>query len=792
MPEGGALHRLIKDVHGVAVDYEIVLVNRAFENHTGMAASEVEGHLASQIYPGGKAPYLQQYAQVAITGQPESIEVYFAPLNRYFSISIFSQDKDWFVTVFSDITKRKRQEEEGERLRRLYALIRNINQAVVRTGLRDELFQQVCRIATQVGGFMMASAGVVDIENQRIKWVGISGDTSGFLKKTDILINKGPKSRGPSGTALCECRTYVCNNYATDSRTRPWREAATEAGIGGCIALPIMNNGKASAVVTIYTREIDFFQSKEVSLMEEVADDVSFALDHMEQEAALHETTQRFHTLLDEVRLVALGLDAKGAVTYANPFFYELTGYAPENVLGMPWIPNFVAKRSQPENYKIFSELLGDEQHIHHTNSILTQDGKERLITWNNTVLRDRSGKPEGTMSIGEDITERKQMEENLFRAQRMESIGLLAGGVAHDLNNILSPIMMSASMLRGGGLSPEITKELIENIKDASFRGAAIVKQVLTFARGVKGEHAVLKPQALGSEVWGLMKETFPKSITSTVTAPNGLWNIIGDHTQMCQVLLNLCVNARDAMPNGGKLRVDFSNIEIGDRDLSLSPEAKVGRYVKFEVTDTGTGILPENMHRIFDPFFTTKELGIGTGLGLSTAMGIVKNHGGFVTAESQLGQGTTFRVFIPANANTTDAQPLSSRAATATGNGETILVVDDEAHILQIAEMVFTHNGYKVLTANNGVEALDCLTKHSGEIDLIITDLMMPVMDGVRLMEMIRKFGIQIPAIVASGYGKDDYQEQLISLGIHTILKKPFDAEALLASTYQILHSK
>ncbi|MDD5351109.1 MAG: response regulator, partial [Chthoniobacteraceae bacterium] len=464
------------------------------------------------------------------------------------------------------------------------------------------------------------------------------------------------------------------------------------------------------------------------------------------------------------------------------------TGYTPDEVLGRPWIEHFIPERNRPEISGILAELFGKEQHIHHENPILTKNGEKRLIAWNNTVLRDRFGKPEGTMSLGEDITERKQMEENLFRAQRMESIGLLAGGVAHDLNNILSPIMMSASMLHGE-VPENVRAELIDNIEEAAFRGAGIVKQVLTFARGVKGERVILNPEALIGEVWGLVRETFPKSIDSTIVAPKGLWNIIGDQTQMCQVLLNLCVNARDAMPEGGKLLIDFANCEVDDHYLTLSADAKPGRYLRFEVTDTGTGIPPENIHRIFDPFFTTKELGVGTGLGLSTVMGIVRNHGGFVTAESQVGKGTTFRVFIPATQGIAEEQRTNRNTAPATGKGEVVLIVDDEADILKIAGMVLSRHGYRIKTAGNGADALACLAKHPGDIKLIITDLMMPTMDGARLIGLIRRFGFHVPVIAASGYGGEAYREELKNLGVNTILKKPFDAGALLTATHRAL---
>ena len=790
MPEGLAINQLLFDGNGQAVDYQIVAVNPAFEKQTGIPAAAAQNRRASEVYTGFGAPYFQWCERVAQTGNSESMEFLLAQHQRHVSVSVFSLGAEWFVTGFSDVTERKRQEVETERLDRLQSVLIHVNQAVVRTGLRTELFQQVCRIMTDVGGFLMAAVSVADPATKEVERVGTSGDVTDYFEKVEVYLDNVPKGRGPSGTALREGRTYVCNDFTGDPRTDPWREAAAEAGVRASIALPIINNGKVSAVLAVYASEAGYFQAKEVAVLEEVADDISFALDHIEQEAVLQEAIRRFRTLLDDVRLVALGLDREGRVTYANPFFFEMTGYAPENVFGEKWAENFIPKHCQSVANTMFAELLNDEKHIHYENGICTKDGQERLIAWNNTVLRDQTGKVEGTMSLGEDVTERKQMEDRLLRAQRTESIGSLASGIAHDLNNIFLPIMMSASMLQDD-LPQQSRNELISSIEEAAQRGADIVKQVLTFARGVKGERIALNPEPLVAEIWGIVRETFPKSITPIAVVPKNLWNIIGDKTQLHQVLLNLCVNARDAMANGGTLSLSVRNSEVDARDLSISPDAKPGRYVTFKVTDSGSGIAPENMTRIFDPFFTTKEFGNGTGLGLSTVMGIVRSHGGFITADSTVGKGTIFEVSIPATSEATTAEPgAAKKPGTVPGRGETILIVDDEVEILKITKTILTRNGYKVETASNGADALDFLATGADEIQLIVTDLMMPNMDGTKLVRAIRKLGHNIPIIASSGYGGERYQEELSSLGVKSVLIKPFNARMLLGVVHQVLH--
>lgn len=307
----------------------------------------------------------------------------------------------------------------------------------------------------------------------------------------------------------------------------------------------------------------------------------------------------------------------------------------------------------------------------------VTKSGNEVVVSSRWTLVRDAEDHPSAVLAISTDITEKKRLESQFLRSQRMESIGTLAGGVAHDLNNILAPIMMSAPLLRQG-LGPRETETLVHNIETSAQRGADIVKQLLAFARGMKGERVVINLRHMVEEMAKIVRDTFPKNITVQSKASRDLWPIVGDPTHVHQVLLNLCINARDAMPNGGSITIAAENMTVDEHYVNFEPDAKPGPYVVLRVTDTGIGIPQEILDKIFDPFFTTKEHGKGTGLGLSTVLGIAKSHNGFLNVHSEVGKGTAFSCFFPATPNA-KADPRAEKKALPRGNGETNLVVDD-----------------------------------------------------------------------------------------------------------------
>jgi PAS domain S-box-containing protein len=397
------------------------------------------------------------------------------------------------------------------------------------------------------------------------------------------------------------------------------------------------------------------------------------------------------------------------------------------------------------------------------------------------TLVRDASGNPKSILSIGTDITERKNMEEQFFRAQRLDSIGTLASGLAHDLNNILAPIMMCAPMLRMG-LPPAEFESLLRGIEISAERGAQIVRQVLTFGRGVQGERAPLQIGKIIQEIVQIAGETFPKSIRIEPSIAPDLSGIMGDITQWHQVLMNLCVNARDAMADGGVLRVTADNLAVDTHYASMTPGLAEGPHVIIEVSDTGAGIPPDVVSRIFDPFFTTKAVGKGTGLGLSTVLGIVRNHGGAISVDTHPGLGTTFRILIPSTAESASLAASNPQAPIPRGNGQLILIADDEPNVRNAARQVLERQGYRTLLAADGIEAIALFAKHADTIVAVLTDIAMPRMDGIALITAMLRIRPGTPIIASTGEGGKARTDAIKELGVATLLLKPYKAEVLL----------
>jgi two-component system cell cycle sensor histidine kinase/response regulator CckA len=421
---------------------------------------------------------------------------------------------------------------------------------------------------------------------------------------------------------------------------------------------------------------------------------------------------------------------------------------------------------------------------------VLRPDGEVRIVRQQAEVSRDSSGKVQRMIGTVQDITEQKRIEAEFLRAQRMDSIGALAGGMAHDLNNALSPILMGIQLIRNKVSDPG-TQKLLTVMEQNTHRGADMVRQVLTFARGRDGERELLDVGRLLHEMENIMRQTFPKSISVQAMVPPDLWPVRGNSTQLHQVLLNLCVNARDAMPNGGALTLAADNVQLGEDEAKELRDAAPGAYVMLLASDTGTGIPPEVMPRIFDAFFTTKEPGKGTGLGLSTISRIVRGHGGAIGIKSEPGTGTTFEIYLPrAEQLPTTTGPSTPAIADASGRGELILFVDDDRSVREMVGPALLEYGYRVVSAANGAEALAVHNQHEREIRLILTDMAMPVMDGTDMLSILHRRTPQLPIVLMSGTYSPE--KEPLPPGVVAFLAKPFRLEQLLAVITQTIPSK
>jgi PAS domain S-box-containing protein len=419
----------------------------------------------------------------------------------------------------------------------------------------------------------------------------------------------------------------------------------------------------------------------------------------------------------------------------------------------------------------------------------LTKNKQEILVESRWTLMRDDAGQPKSILTVDTDITESKLLEEQFFRTQRLESIGTLAGGISHDLNNVLTPIITAAQILKTrNNKNEERQQQLLNIIETNAKRGAALVKQVLSFARGFKGERTIVQIRHLIMEIVQIGRQTFPKSIDLITQIQEDLSPVCGDSTQLHQVLMNLVVNARDAMPEEGKLTISAENLYIDEAYGKMNLDAKVGNYTVITVQDTGIGMSPEILERIFEPFFTTKELGTGTGLGLSTVLGIVKSHDGFLTVNSQIGEGSKFQIFLPAVAAPIEEE--TDNLELLQGQGELILLVDDESYIQDVTKMILEKYNYRTLSASNGIEAIALYAQHQQEVSAVLMDIMMPEMNGNNAISALRKMNSQLPIMACTGLNTTEVLQPVVQ-DVEAVLAKPFTAKDLLQNLHQILQT-
>ncbi len=418
-----------------------------------------------------------------------------------------------------------------------------------------------------------------------------------------------------------------------------------------------------------------------------------------------------------------------------------------------------------------------------------TKDGRDVLVESSWTLVRNDDGQPKCILAFSVDITEQRRLEQQVTRNQRLESLGTLSSGIAHDLNNILTPIMVSISLLKEQTHEPIMAK-LIASLESSTQRGAQLVKQILTFSRGIKGERIPIGLRNIAREIQLLIQETFPKTIQFESSLPDSLWLIIGDPTQIHQVLLNLAINARDAMPNGGKLSINFENTLVDKTAVALNSEIPPGSYVLIQVADTGVGMTPKVIERIFEPFFSTKPTGQGTGLGLSTTLGIVKSHNGFINVYSEPGHGSTFKIYLPARANGELPGPKTAHEnLLPRGNGELILLVDDEEAICITVKKILERFGYNIITAANGAEAVALYIARGPEIAAVITDMHMPIMDGPATIASLRSLNPRIKIIVSSGLATNAGFAKAANIGARQFVPKPYSAEKILRTLNDLL---
>ena len=733
------------------------------------------------------------------------IEVYFAG-QRYFITSERRQMLDLLISVYEEAFRMnealKAREQQlirsYESLHGLCRIAEGFNEAMTVQQLLDITLERALELPGVRAGWILMRKNGLNVSLAASRALPVALQASGAMEGDCLCLRRLLRGGLEPKTLILECERL---NQAKGDRP----------GLRYHATVPLSIDGETIGLVNLVGEDQGLFGGEELKCLDTIGHNLAIALarirlqEELEQKVAertaslveeiaerkrMEETIREQAALLDKARDAIYVTDLEHRISYCNKSAEELYGWGAAEIIGkrIEILYEELSHFSEAvRELKAKGEWNGELQHV-------AKDGCQLLVHSRWTLVSSNEEEPKSILVINTDITEKKKLESQFLRAQRMESIGTLAGGIAHDLNNVLTPILMAVQILREQHPN-EQAERMLATLESNTKRGAAIVKQVLTFARGVRGEHMALQPKHLIKEISDIVQSTFPKSVRLITNIPSNLMAVNGDVTQLHQVLLNLCVNSRDAMPEGGNLTISAEDMFLDENYARMNLDAKEGHHVVLRVQDTGEGIPATIIDKVFDPFFTTKEIGKGTGLGLSTAHAIVKSHGGFVQIYSEPGKGTEVKVYLPA-ATTSDSSSIEDqRRELPRGHGELILVVDDEASIAFIAKATLESHDYKVMTAGDGAEALAIYAQHKHEIGAVLLDMAMPIMDGPATIRVLQKVNPKVRIIGTSGLssvhnvGQNDTQTVP---GIQGFLPKPFTAEKLLSTLGKVLEKR
>jgi len=593
-------------------------------------------------------------------------------------------------------------------------------------------------------------------------------------------------------------KSLIAPETSDDERHYKEFDLLTGMDMRSILSVPLSVKGDVIGVLQVVDSQTKRFNKKHLALLEPLAGSAAIAIENArlyekaqqeisirkQTEEALRESENKYRTVLEANPDSVIVYDKAGKVTYLNPTFTNVFGWTLEECLGKR-MDMFIPKKDRSETHEMIRKLLDGENLLAIQTHQKTKSGDIIPVSISSAIFYDSENQPAGSVVNLRDIREQKKLEAQIHQAQKMEAIGTLAGGIAHDYNNLLMGILGNTSLMAFDLKSDHPHSERLKNIEKYVQSGADLTKQLLGLAKGGKYE---VKPidvndvMVKSSEMFNRTK----KEIRIHNDYQKDLWNVEADRSQIEQVLLNLYVNAAQAMPEGGELYLKTENVMLDDSYTQYF-SLKGGDYVKISVTDTGTGMDDNIKKRIFDPFFTTKDIGRGTGLGLASAYGIIKNHGGIINVYSMIDKGSTFNIFLPASTKEAKKDvPLNQKTLKGTG---TILLVDDEDMIIDVGSQILASLGYLPLLAKSGKEAIDVYEKNRERIVMVILDMIMPGMGGGETYDRLKRIDPEIRVLLSSGYSIDGQASEIIDRGCNGFIQKPFNVIQLSRKIREVL---
>ena len=699
-----------------------------------------------------------------------------------------------------DITERRRSEHHVRQLNRTYAVLSDINQLIVRERGGVTLLNGACRIAVEKGGFSLAWIGLAEPGSSRLMIAAHAGATPETLTAVKSFVETDVEAHRCEHTqeALRTGQPSVCNDIQHDPRSACWRDVALERGYRAMASLPLSLAGQTIGTFNLYASEPAFFDAAEVALLTQLAADLSLGLEsqrreerRVEAEQALRASEERFRELAETIQEVFWITDArKTQMLYVSPAYETVWGRTCASVYESPqsWLDAIHPDdRARVAGASVTEQVRGgyDEEY-----RILRPDGEIRWIRERAFPVHAHHGQVERLVGVARDVTDRKAAELQMHEAQKMESVGRLAAGLAHDFNNVLTIINGMAELAVGDLEQDSPVREHLAGIQSASSRAVQLTRQLLAFSRKQVLHPTVVHLNILVREAQTLLQRVLGDDVRVEVALTADMPPVRVDSGQFHQVILNLAVNSRDAMPHGGTFRIETHILTVEDAHDRFHPTLAPGRYAVLMISDTGFGMDEGTRQRMFEPFFTTKEPGKGTGLGLATVHGIVKQSGGEIEVSTVLGRGTTFTIYVPIT-DEVERRPVSDQAPATSQGAECILVVDDDAGVRTLTMRLLERAGFRVLAAADALQALDVVATHGAEIDLVLTDVVMPGMSGRDLAEELWRARPDMRVLFMSGYTEDAITRHgVLARGTH-LISKPYSASELTAKVRQVLDS-
>lgn len=808
------LDNLLEGCQVIGFDWKYLYVNDAVARHGHVTKEQLLGRTMMEVYPGIDDTAMFQVLRSCMserTPQWMDNEFVYADGSRGWFELRFEPVSEGVLILSIEITDRKRAEEALKRSNRALRVLSFCNQTIIWASDEVTIFKRLCELLVDDGGYGLAWIGLLDkdvdgmqrravsadresVDLGSLSVAACSGRGDGLMAAERFALQECKRDRTPTKQAMRDGRALFAGVADRENFDQNRQDDIVQLGFTSCVAFPLRENETIVGALTVYASDADALDESERLLLSELASDTSYGLTvlrvraaHEKIELALRDSEERYRNLVENLDDAVFAIDEFAKVTYISGAVSRY-GFSPEEVVGQPFARYIHAEDLQGVEMSFADTLAGRLSSYEFR--LLDKAGEVHYVRSSSRPVI-KYGRAVGITGVLIDYTEQRRTEEQLRLAQKLEAVGQLAGGVAHDFNNILTVINSYAS-LAVENLRPEdpMRDDLVQ-IREAGDRAAVLTRQLLAFSR-----KQVLKPQVVSlnrivSGFEGMLRRLIGERIELVTKLDSDLKMVKIDPGQIEQVIMNLVVNARDAMPEGGKLLIETGNVVLDDEYVRQRATAKSGQYVMLSVSDTGCGMDAATKARIFEPFFTTKESGKGTGLGLATVYGIVKQSRGDIWVYSEPNVGTTFKVYVPSELEEVESSEAPAMRERQWGGSETILVVDDEVAIQNLAKRILGAAGYKVMTATDGWEAQAICENNTDQVHLVLCDVVLPGMSGHELAARLEKTNPGMKVLYMSGYTADAISNQRFEAPGTDFIAKPFTAQGLTRMVREVLDS-